>query len=170
MTITVIGIGIVLFLLAILSMINMLMTLFNRILFNALKILLPISLVTIGLYHGFSYIDPIIVGKISYIFMGMNIESMIDIISGMLTIVYTIYMLKRKNKGIVDILYQYTVWGTVDNFVTKVQLNMAEKFTQASEINYTSILPSIWLFATDSLNQLSTKFLTDIAIRGYPYI
>lgn len=138
--------------------------------------------------------------------MGVGIDTILDICAGILTLMYTIYMLKRKNKGIVfklmtlillvpmilyllnvpleytsnklfdfsinksfvDALYKYTLWGTVDNFITKVQINLAEKFTLATDINYQTLLPSIWVFATDSLNHLGAKIISDIGTINYP--
>lgn len=160
MTITFIGIAIVVALLVTVSIVNLIMSMFNSLLFSVLKILAPIGLMTATVYSLINY-------------FGGDVGSgyYLDIITGIITIVYTIIVLKRgTGKGfkiltlglgvpmifyllndptersllhifdfsvngfVTDLVYRYTILGTLDGFMTHITQNIDA---------YTQMLPNL---------------------------
>lgn len=89
MTITIIGILIILFLLLILSLINIMMSMFNNLLISVLKILLPITIFTNLNHYLIRYMD-----------YGSCPEFVIDFLSGIITVLYSLFMIKQKTNSL----------------------------------------------------------------------
>ncbi|VBB18228.1 hypothetical protein YASMINEVIRUS_691 [Yasminevirus sp. GU-2018] len=100
MTVTLLGICIVIFLLIVLSAINFIMSMFNNMLFKVLKILLPISLATTLLYHIADYLLINFTAGYAKMFCSLLSKENIDVLSGVLTTVYLTFIVRRTSSGI----------------------------------------------------------------------
>lgn len=196
MTLTIIGISIIILLLVMVSIVNFIMSMFNSLLFNVLRILTPIGLIT-----GTTY------SLINYLWGDVTSPHYLDNITGIVTLMYCLYILgysdKKRfkiltliltvpmllyllnpwietgtiylfnfsiNHAITDLLYRYTMIGTLDGLMAHVTENIT---------NYVSLIPNIdtslhslyigiseisfsTIFNSDTIKQLFTSILNGI--------
>lgn len=92
--ITLISVGIVMMMLIMMYTVNLIMMVFNDILFRVLKILLPISVITGSLHY---FTENLIDMNIDIFGFKLFTPSTINVICGIITVMYTYFLIRKKN-------------------------------------------------------------------------